>query len=205
VKKVASISLWPTKIEAFFLGDPIEHCRRLSDLVLSLEPTVNVPVGEMKVYDLESESHESVRWLLTNIEDAVEQYLGEPHQLTVKLRAVVLRAGGHISTHTESAESDIGVAFWPSGVEDDMSELNSNGDAINQPTFVLEDPSRSISDLRLPFEDRHSVCLRPRPGLLALFPAHMPHNMHPYMGEKPFVHIVAQVRVDWSEDYLRRY
>jgi hypothetical protein len=204
VKTVASVALWPTKINAYFMEDAAEHNQRLTELVLSLEPDVP-PVGEMKVYDLETTGHDSVKWLLSRVEIAVQEYLGEPAKCTIKLRAVVLRAGGHISTHTESAESDVGVAYWPSGIEGDDTEINSNGDAINQPTFILEDPSRSISDLRLPFEDRHSVCLRPRPGLMAVFPAHMPHNMHPYMGEKPFVHIVAQVRVDWSEDYLRRY
>lgn len=204
MKNVASVSLWPTKVDAYFVDEAAEHNRRLVELVLSLEPPVT-PVGEMKVYDLEKTDDGSVKWLLSHVERAVQEYLGEPAVMRIKLRAVVLRAGGHISTHTESAESDVGVAYWPSGIEGDDAELNSNGDAVNQPTFVLEDPSRSISDLRLPFETRHSVCLRPRPGLLAVFPAHMPHNMHPYMGEKPFVHIVAQVRVDWSDDYLRRY
>ena len=48
------------------------------------------------------------------------------------------------------------------------------------------------------------INVRPRPGLLAIFPAHVPHNMHPYMGDKPFVHIVAQVRIDWPRGYFRR-
>ena len=40
--------------------------------------------------------------------------------------------------------------------------------------------------------------------VLALYPAHLPHNVHPYRGDKPFVQIVAQVRMPWPQDYFKR-
>ena len=110
----------------------------------------------------------------------------------------------HINTHTEARESDLGIAYWPSGDPSQIGQpINQNADGFHAPVFTLEDPSRHLSELRLPMEMRHSVDVCPRPGLLAIYPAHLPHNVHPYRGENPFVHIVAQVRLPWPKDYFR--
>lgn len=202
--KAAAFNLWPTKVELFRLPFNELHNPNLRERVLSVEHPGDHR-HEMKVYDLEAAGGDSIAWLLSHIEKCVCSYIGHPITMSVTARAVVLRTGSHISTHTEMAESDVGVAYWPNGFDGEDEALNAPGDGYSAPTFVLEDPSRGISDLRLPFETRHSVYIRPRPGILAVFPAHMPHNMHPYLGDVPFVHIVAQVRVNWSKEYLRRY
>ncbi len=202
--KLASLPLWPTKVELFSLDGHQVFDPLLRELALKQEAP-DTHIQEMKVYDLEESGSPAVEWLIRNIHAAVESYLMRRVEMSVTARAVVLRHGSHISTHTEMSESDLGVAYWPNGYCGPDSEINAAGDGYSAPTFILEDPSRGISDLRLPFESRHSVYVRPRPGLLAIFPAHMPHNMHPYLGPEPFVHIVAQVRVKWGKEYLRRY
>ncbi|WP_449413227.1 hypothetical protein [Pandoraea soli] len=160
-------------------------------------------VNELRRHDLHDADHPSVAWLLSRMNEYAKAYTRYPVS-SIGLRGIVLRRGNHISTHTESRESNLGMAYWPSGNPIVIgTPINENGDSIHEPTFVIEDPSRAFSDLRLPFEDRHSVNIRPRPGLLAVFPAHVPHNMHPYMGTKAFVHIVAQVRIDWPKEYFR--
>lgn len=36
-------------------------------------------------------------------------------------------------------------------------------------------------------------------------PAHLPHNLWPYLGKVPFPHIVAQVKVHWPAGYEERF
>ena len=196
---INDFELWPTKIRCVQLQDhPWDD--DLIRIVCEGCATPREVANELRLHDLGQVQHDAVYWLKNQMIDAAEQLVGFPVS-SIDLRGVLLLNGNHISTHTEARESDIGIAYWPSGRED-AGELNLAGDSINEPTFVFEDPSRFISDLRLPYETRHSVYIRPRPGTMALFPAHVPHNMHPFMGEK-FVHIVAQVRFEWPANYFR--
>lgn len=161
---------------------------------------------ELRLLDLHEVHCESIRWLCNRVAEACAAYCGLEcaDEISVGLRGVMLRHGDHISTHTEASESDIGVAYWPSGDHSKIgSDVNQRSDGINAPIFKVEDPSRHISDLRLPGEHPHSVDVCPRPGLMAIYPAHLPHNAHPYMGRKPFIQIVAQVRMPWPKHYGR--
>jgi hypothetical protein len=167
-------------------------------------------IRELRLYELEEVEHEAVRWLLTQVRQAAAHYVGfnsagfnSTDGIQVTLRGVQINHGQHISTHTEARESDLAVAYWPSGNPAKVgTAVSENGDEW-APTFVLEDPSRHLSDLRLPFEMRHSVNICPRPGLMTIYPAHLPHNFHPHQGFEPFIHIVAQVRFAWPKDYFR--
>ena len=201
---VNQVHLWPTSIMTIELEDAQIHNEALEKLVLDgCAAQRGLVANELRLHDLQAADGPSVQWLLGRMTQYAMAFTGYP-VVSVGLRGVVLQRGSHISTHTEARESDLGIAYWPSGNPTLMgARINQNGDGIHEPTFVFEDPSRALSDLRLPFEDRHSVNVCPRPGLMAIFPAHVPHNMHPYMGEKPFVHIVAQVRIEWPRSYFR--
>lgn len=202
---VARFHLWPTAIVTVELDDASQYNCALEKLVIDgCAAQQGLAVNELRLHDLHESECSSVHWLISRMTEYAMSFTGHPVR-SIGLRGVVLNRGNHISTHTEARESDLGMAYWPSGNARLVgTPINQNGDGVNEPTFVFEDPSRALADLRLPSEDRHSVNVRPRPGLLAIFPAHVPHNMHPYMGDKPFVHIVAQVRIDWPRDYFRR-
>ena len=202
---VARFNLWPTSIMTVELDDASQYNDELEQLVTAgCAAQTGFAVNELRLHDLHESDCVSVQWLITRMTEYARSFTGCPVR-SIGLRGVVLNRGNHISTHTEARESDLGMAYWPSGNAELVgTPINQNGDGVYEPTFVFEDPSRAFADLRLPFEDRHSINLRPRPGLLSIFPAHVPHNMHPYMGDKPFVHIVAQVRIDWPRDYFRR-
>jgi hypothetical protein len=102
-------------------------------------------------------------------------------------------------------ESDLMIAYWPTGKQEDIgTPVNQMPDRNFAPTFVVEDPSRSLADLRLPWETRHSVMLAPRPGLMVIGPNHVPHNLWPYFGSKPFIHMVAQIKFEWPAGYEDR-
>lgn len=201
--------LWPTVVD--FWQVPADEARPhneiLEALVVSEAKTLHGANQELRLHDMHELESPSVQWLVGKIKAATIEYCGLPSDwpVDVALRGVVLTQGLHINTHTESSESDLAVSYWPSGDYNKIgNSVNEKGDKVTEPTFVLEDPSRYISDFRLPFDDRHSVCVQPRPGLLVVFPAHLPHNVHPYMGCKPFVQIVAQIRLNLGVDYARR-
>ena len=200
--------LWPTPVMfAEFEGDDVNHHNtELERVVISGCNTQAGSIHELRLYDLHQTQSESVAWLAQRIKESAAVYCGFSSSVGIEvgLRGVVLRAFDHINTHTEARESDLGVAYWPSGNPNLIGQaINQNADGVTAPIFTMEDPSRHLSDLRLPMEMRHSFDVCPRPGLMAIFPAHLPHNMHPYRGEKPFIHIVAQVRMPWPTDYLR--
>lgn len=205
---IYTMELWPTRIAYFEMDPEIAkiHNPELIRLVMAgCAAQKGLAVRELRLFDLEEVEHPSVHWLVSEVRKAAAIYagFGASAGIRVCLRGVQIDHGMHINTHTEMRESDLAVAYWPSGDPDKVgSPLSENGDEW-APTFVLEDPSRGLSDLRLPFETRHSVNVYPRPGLMAVYPAHLPHNFHPYLGRIPFIHIVAQVRFPWPKDYFR--
>ena len=206
IRRTGQMILWPTNLASYDL-DALGEQENLRLKQAALERVnLNADVRqELRVHDFERVDCDEVRTLCRLMEMAVKDYTGLDAQ-SLSLRAVVLRHGKHICSHTESHESDLMVAYWPSGNLNDRGMPPSiEPDRADAPTFVVEDPSRHLTDLRLPGEIRHSVCIKPRPGMLVLGPAHLPHNLHPYMGQEPFIHIVAQVRVRWPDNYGERW
>ena len=206
--RISKSLLWPTPVMfAEFMGPDVDfHNRELESAVLAGCDAQQGAVHELRLYELEECKSESISWLVSKVREMSAHYCGfiSTSGVEVTLRGVVLRSFDHINTHTEARESDLGVAYWPSGNEKTIGQpINQNADGFTAPIFTMEDPSRHLSELRLPMEMRHSVDVCPRPGLMALYPAHLPHNVHPYRGDKPFVQIVAQVRMPWPQDYFK--
>ena len=206
--KVTTLHLWPTPVMLLELDAALAaiHNPMLIAQVFRGCAQQRGSTHELRFHDLHHNDSEAVRWLSEEVRRAASWFCGYTSTagIHVGLRGVQINRGGHINTHTEARESDLGVAYWPSGDPARIGTvLNQNADGVRAPTFVLEDPSRHLSDLRLPQETRHSVNFCPRPGLLAIYPAHLPHNVHPYWGDEPFIQIVAQVRMPWPATYFR--
>jgi hypothetical protein len=210
---VTEFNLWPTKFCVIEI--PQEECKKHNEDLVNIvieksgineKPDLG-PNFEIRIHNLHEIDHPSVNWLVKSISHASKAFVGLMQaNIDIGLRAVILRNGMHINTHTESHESDLMVAYWPSGdLEMVGSPINQVGDRNHAPTFMIEDPSRSLTDLRLPWEVRHSVTLAPRPGMMIVGPNHVPHNLWPYFGSKPFVHIVAQIKIEWPVGYEDRW
>ena len=210
---INDFTLWATQVAVieYAQDECAAHNQELVQLVLDetgfyTKPDLG-PDYEIRLPNLDKYANESVAWLVNSITYACRAYLDMPDaRIDVGLRAVVLRNGMHINTHTESHESDLTVAYWPSGnVDDAGSQVSRQVDRTTAPAFIIEDPSRHLTDLRLPWETRHSVTIAPRPGMMVIGPNHLPHNMWPYLGDAPFIHIVAQIKVEWPEGYDERW
>lgn len=201
------VRAWPTDL--MFVQYPIDEVRShngaLIDLVFG-EGVSNDRFLEHRRHNLEQANLQATDWLVGEVKRVACEYIGADYPVSVSLRGVAIKHGQCINTHTETHESDLAFMYWPGGPEfavgAPISDLSNPEDA---PTFIVEDPSRHLTDLRLPFEERHSICIRPRPGFMIVGPAHMPHNFWPYLGRNPFVHIVAQVRFQWPDSYKERF
>jgi hypothetical protein len=204
--------VWPTQVSAYEIPQ-IEcesHNKELIDTLYKMagyEDLKYQPNTEIRIKNIEQQNIPSTKWLVEKIKQLSQAYTGLPDaEVDVKLRGVLIQKNHHINTHTESHESDLMIVYWPGGsIEDVGSEASRNIDRSIAPTFVIEDPSRHLTDLRLPFEERHSILIAPRPGMFVVGPAHLPHNLWPYIGDAPFVHIVAQVRITFPDNYDERF
>lgn len=198
--------MWPTRLMAFEFPDA-EFDRRLIQLVLETykqrSGNSELPLREeLRVYDFFSIDHPDVKTLRNRIFESISAYLGEGAEkwhegFDLSGRAVIITEKSFIQTHVERREADLTIAYFPTG-DGAGKALSSPGN----PTFVVEDPSRYLTDLRLPHEERHSVHIAPRPGLLIMFPAHVPHHQQPYYGERPHIQIVCNVRIRFTEEYF---
>ena len=187
-----TVNLWPTKILLCEHYDS-EHNAEIEKVLLD-RPIPSNFMEELRIFNVEKIENDSIQWMLDRVRDNVSDYMLGLQDFDITARAVILRKGCHLRTHTERDESDLAVAYWPSGDMDNRKPINNLGDGIQSPTFVIEDPSRGLNDARLPFENYYSFPVTPRAGLMVVFPSHVPHSMYPWMGEKPFVHIVFQIR-----------
>jgi hypothetical protein len=211
VSHVSFLSLWPTRVGAFQYDD-IQFDLSLKTLIMNeFEKRFSGPGSspdrnaELRVFDLFSLQGDCIKILRERVLNSVKTYLG-PESLRViedfdlDARAVILPDRGFIQTHLERHESDLAVAYFLTG--------NAVGKPLSypgNPRFVIEDPSRSLNDLRLPFEDRHSVHLAPRPGLLLVYPAHLPHHVQPYQGIEPHIQIVCNLKIHFVDGYSQRW
>ena len=196
VRKTSS-ELWPTRVIFFETPVDWEVNRQLADEAIAA-------VGDLKNGHALSASKRRVRGILErsaacqalkshlfacalDVLGPWSSYLDPDH---CENRALVIAPGGFISTHKDNREGDLTCVHFLTG---GGAELPVN--SVGTPRFVIEDPSRYFDEGRLPYEARHGYSVNPRPGLSVFFPAHIPHNQHPFEGDTPHVQVVANFRV----------
>lgn len=204
--KISMWEMWPTRLMAFEFDDK-EFDKRLTYLVIKTykERSGNetIPLNEeLRVYDFFSIDHPDVETLRVRVLKAVETYLGEPGKkwcdgFELTGRAVIITNQSFILTHVERRESDLTIPYFPTGDGTDQPVHS-----LANPQFYAQDPSRYLTDLRLPHEQNHSFGIAPRPGLMMIFPSHIPHGQHPYTGEFPHIQIVCNVKIKFKEGYF---
>lgn len=187
--------LWPTKV-AFY--EMLDAEVEMAEIAAAAEQTPSAhprTASERRVRNIMDQFPE----FLSHVRDCVSDYLeGWDHLLDPNYcenRALLIGDRAHINTHADNREGDVTAVLFLTG--------GGVGQAINSvgnPRFVLEDPSRFADQARLPFEARPGFSVNPRPGLLVIFPSHIPHNQHPYAGDTPHVQVVLNFRVNIPED-----
>ncbi len=194
VRKTSAM-LWPTKV-AFY--------EMLGAEALMAE--IAAAAGRAPSAGLKSASERRVRnileqfpELLGHIRDCVSDYLeGWDHLLDpdyCENRALLIGDRAHINTHADNREGDVTAVLFLTG-----GGAGQPINSVGNPRFVLEDPSRYADQARLPFEARPGFSVNPRPGLLVVFPSHIPHNQHPYAGDTTHVQVVLNFRLNIPEE-----
>jgi len=187
--------LWPTNV-AFY--EMLGAEKQMAEIAVAAEQT---PTAHLK-----SASERRVRGIMSqfpdilgHIRDYISDYLdGWDHLLDpdyCENRALLIGDRAHINTHADNREGDVTAVLFLTG-QGEGQPINS----VGNPRFVLEDPSRFADQARLPFEARPGFSINPRPGLLVIFPSHIPHNQHPYAGDSTHVQVVLNFRLNIPED-----
>ena len=193
--------LWPTRVGFFELG-----CGITKDLELlynySLE-CINhdsdnmLNAEERRVHNILNIGTSYSENILSTVIQCAKYYVGEElynkmSPVSIENRSVILEDRSFINTHVDSREGHITAVLWLTG-NGGSHNPEGNGEGINTPNgnpiFKLEDPSRYFDEHRLPWETRHSFMINPKAGLLCFFPSHLPHNGHPYKGDKYHIQI----------------
>lgn len=187
--------LWPTKVAIIHSACETSQMHKQAVLSAGLEDGL-LNAEERRVHDILN-SFPACR---QNIVDHIARYIGDSFDAMepeLSSRAIVFQDRAFINTHVDSREGDVTAVLFltgnggKEGIEgDDGQPVNS----VGNPRFVLEDPSRYFDQARLPFESRHGYSINPKPGLMVIFPSHIPHNMHPYMGNSPHTQIVINIK-----------
>jgi len=121
---------------------------------------------------------------------AAREHAGELPELGISLNAwaAVNPRGGYVVTHDHQGAT-WSMVFYVDAGDADLQVHSDSG------RLVLLDPRRTPStagDLEL-FPSTFEV--RPRDGMLVVFPGYLQHYTHPYMGERPRVVIAANATV----------
>lgn len=191
-----TINLWPTRVGFYWSPALAEASSALYTAALAMAgpSSGQRSASERRVrgiLDMTPRGHQ----VREEIREAARKFVGEDWAQYVdpaycENRALIIENGAFINTHKDSREGDLTSVLFLTGGGDGQP-INS----VGNPRFVVEDPSRYFDEARLPYEERHGFSVNPRPGLVCFFPSHIPHNQHPYTGEKAHVQIVANFRV----------
>lgn len=194
--KVQFEELWPTRVGFYSSQDFSRENEQLylEALAASADRGRVRTASERRVRDILDRTEHGER-IKAHLLACARHFVGEFGHLIdpdyCENRALVMGKGSFINTHKDSREGDITCVYFLTGGPVDQP-INS----VGNPRFVVEDPSRYFDEGRLPYESRHSYSVAPHPGLAVFFPSHIPHNQHPYTGDKTHVQIVANFRVN---------
>ena len=184
--------LWPTRV-GFYQLEGDEAAEKIAALYDKAwrPPQDNRTASERRIRGIMAEAPD----LMQAVRNCVEDYLGSGAEFLdptyCENRALLIEDRAFINTHADSREGDVTAVLFLSGVRAGHP-INS----VGNPRFCLEDPSRYADQPRLPFESRPAFSVNPAPGLIVIFPAWIPHNQHPYRGERTHIQIVFNFRLN---------
>lgn len=181
-------SLWETAITAFDVANAAGIAAHLSAKLLAergVDPGLKVSNygGWHSKPDLALRPDPAFQAMLQMIVHHVG-LAGGPPDARYQLHgwAMILDAGDYVVPH-EHADAHWSTVFYLDG-----GDADGDAGAI---TFV--DPRRIAS--RLPGDPGPSFTVRPRTGLLLVFPGWVEHFVHPYRGTRPRISVAVNLRL----------
>ena len=184
--------LWPTRV-GFYKLEGHEAETKIAALYAKAwrPPKDNRTASERRIRGIMTEAPD----LLQAVRDCVVDYLGPGAEFLDRTycenRALLIEDRAFINTHADSREGDVTAVLFLSG-----GGAGQPFNSVGNPRFCLEDPSCYADQPRLPFESRPAFSVNPAPGLIVIFPAWIPHNQHPYRGERTHIQVVLNFRLN---------
>lgn len=109
-----------------------------------------------------------------------------PHRWTLTAWANVNRSGDFNTTHVHPGSTWSGTYYVDTGEPNDRN--------TGTPLHLI-DPSQARSMTFLPMLPSN-IYIRPRPGLMVLFPSYVPHMVFPHDGTTPRISIAFNLRME---------
>ena len=179
--------------------DVAQTNRDLSRLVLSRMPVASVTAQRSNVGGWHSEP-DLLSWGGTGVAQ-LGQWIGQaiksvtletsglttvPGSFGIWAWANVLQPGGYNTVHCHDRFAWAGVYYVETGTDDPANPLSG--------LFEFVDPRSARGALPIPGDPfRETIRIRPRPGLMVLFPGWLNHFVHPHTGGGPRIAIAFNI------------
>lgn len=198
--------LWPTVLVERELPGQAAANQALLDLIERLERENADLTTDYLGGNLLARDHPAVQWLRDCINKTVIDYfrhVGMDYQLNWSLQgwANVNRLGDYHDLHNHPHAYLSGTYYVK--VPDAAPAIGRRRD-LRSGCITFYDPRGAVNMTavkRDPYIEAEYT-LRPRAGLILLWPAFLQHFVHPNLSEEPRVSISYNVVLKWSDDYL---
>lgn len=130
-----------------------------------------------------------------------QEFVGSAGRVThLQGREVVRYHGTEIMPHCDEDECHLQAVYFPCGDElqpgiplmQQVNQYGTNGFAICNPDWR----SSGFGGMQMPWETPAKFWIKPHRGLLIAFDARAVHFHKPYLGEKPFMQILFNIKVE---------
>ncbi len=118
--------------------------------------------------------------------------LDQPFDYAVHGWAMVATDGGYVALH-DHVEAHFSVAYYP-----DAGDADSERDPLSG-LLAFVDPGHGRMSVAGREINPSTFTIRPRTGMLVIFPGWLQHYVHPYRGGRPRVSLSFNVRLEPAE------
>lgn len=199
------LALFPTVAGVWSLGLEQSFDHALYDALMRVHGEMKTGGGEIwdrRSHDLfDGSVPEATRLTQAALPLLQAQFVG-PHGRIVHLqgREVVRKDGVEIMPHSDEDECHLQAVYFPCGPEIDperdlLKQVNvygPNGFAICNPDWR----SSGFARVLMPWETNAKFWIKPHRGLLVAFDARAVHFQKPYQGDKPFMQVLLNIKVE---------
>ncbi len=202
------LDLWPTTLLQRTLPSHEAANAALHQLIEQLDSGHDDLTTDYRGDNFMTIEHPAVQWLAECVNKTVVDYLqraGMDYDIRWSLHgwANVNRFGDYhdLHNHPHSYLSGTYYVAVPQGTPEAGSRNDLTPGAVS---FFDPRPQANMNAIRNDGQVSPQYTIRPKPGMILLWPAFLHHLVHPNLSRAPRVSVSFNVVLKWSEDYLPR-
>ena len=199
------LELFPTMAGIWSLGTEPAFDQRLYDDLLAVHARMKTHGAEIwhrKHHDIFDGALSSANQLAGHALTVIQhEFVGPQGRIThLQGREVVRTTGTEIMPHADEDECHLQAVYFPNGPElDPMRDVQEQVNQYGSNAFAICNPdwrSSGFGKCLMPWETHAKYWIRPHRGLLVAFDARAVHFQKPYMGDKPFMQVLLNIKVE---------